>query len=57
MNDPPLFIILKISEKYNVNPVILIIEISKINKLDVDEGILEKIAQKISAKHSSNNLK
>ena len=49
--------ILKISEKYNVNPVILIIEISKINKLDVDEDILEKIAQEISTKHSSNNVK
>lgn len=39
--------IMKYSAKYNVDPVLLIIEISKVNKVDVDEKILENIAKKI----------
>lgn len=38
--------IMKFSTKYNVDPAILIIEISKIDKVDVDDEILEKIAKK-----------
>lgn len=39
--------IMKYSGKYNVNPALLIIEMSKINKVDVDEKTLENLAKKI----------
>lgn len=39
--------IMKYSGKYNVDPALLIIEISKINKIEIDEKVLEKIAKKI----------
>lgn len=39
--------IMKYSSKYNVDPITLIIEYSKINKIDVKENELDKIAQKL----------
>lgn len=39
--------IMKYSGKYNVDPALLIIEMSKINKVDVEEKTLENIAKKI----------
>ena len=39
--------IMKYSTKYNVNPALLIIEMSKINKVDVDDKALEAIAKQI----------
>lgn len=38
----------KYSVKYNVNPALLIIEMSKIDKVHVDENILSDVAQKLS---------
>ena len=35
------------STKYKINPIILIIEMCKINKVDIDINVLENIAQKI----------
>lgn len=46
--------IIKISKKYNVNPAELIIEASKISKIDVGEEILEKIAKNLSKDYSHN---
>ncbi len=40
----------KYSAKYSVHPAILITEITKINKVDVDEEVLEEIAQKLEKK-------
>jgi len=37
----------KYSAKYSINPIILIIEISKIDKVHIDEEILDKVAQRI----------
>jgi hypothetical protein len=37
----------KYSAKYSIDPAILIIEMSKIDKINVDEKILEGIARKI----------
>jgi isopropylmalate/homocitrate/citramalate synthase len=37
----------KYSAKYNVDPEILIIEMCKIDKVNVDEEVLEKIAQRV----------
>ena len=45
--------ILQYAAKYNVEPSILIIEMAKINRVDIDEKILEKIAQK---NHSTKNV-
>lgn len=39
--------IMKYSTKYNVNPINLIIEYSKVNKVEMDINELEKIAQKL----------
>jgi len=39
--------IMKYSSKYNVDPITLIIEYSKINKIDVKENELDEIAQKL----------
>lgn len=37
----------KYAAKYNINPALLIIEITKINKIDVDEEVLDKVARQI----------
>ena len=37
----------KYAAKYNINPAVLIIEITKINKIDVDEKVLDKVARRI----------
>ena len=39
--------ILKFSNKYNVDPTTLIIEVSKVNKVEIDENELEKIAKQL----------
>lgn len=39
--------IMRYSSKYNIDPAILIIEMTKIDKVDLDEKILNKVAQKI----------
>ena len=43
-------LIQKYSAKYKVNPLILIMEMCKINKVHVDEKILDGVAQNIKAK-------
>lgn len=42
----------KYSAKYNVNPAILIIELCKIDKINVNEEILDSIAQQIKTNES-----
>ena len=37
----------KYSGKYSINPLLLIIEVTKIDKVNIDEKILDKIAQEI----------
>jgi len=37
----------KYSAKYSVNPALLILEIARIDKVDIDEKILEKIAKRL----------
>jgi 4-hydroxy-2-oxovalerate aldolase len=39
--------ILKYSAKYSVNPALLIIEISKVDKVNVNERVLEEVAQRL----------
>jgi 4-hydroxy-2-oxovalerate aldolase len=46
--------IIKISDKYDVNPAELMIQISKINKIDVKEDILENIAKNLPKDYSNN---
>jgi 4-hydroxy 2-oxovalerate aldolase/long-chain acyl-CoA synthetase len=40
----------KYSAKYHINPAILIIEMCKVDKVHVDEEVLDKIAQRIKSK-------
>ena len=40
--------IMKYSTKYNIDPTTLIIEYSKIDKVEIDENQLDKIAQKLN---------
>ncbi|ABX12040.1 4-hydroxy-2-oxovalerate aldolase [Nitrosopumilus maritimus] len=42
--------IMKYSSKFKVDPLLLIIEYSKINKIDIDEKKLEQIAKKLKRK-------
>ncbi len=43
-------LIQKYSAKYKINPLLLIIEMCKVDKVHVDEKILDSVAQKIKAK-------
>ena len=42
----------KYSAKYSVNPVVLISEVSKIDKVDVNDEMLDRIAQKIDKENN-----
>ncbi len=42
----------KYCEKYNINPLLLIIENCKFNKIDIDEELLDELARKIKLQKS-----
>ncbi len=46
-------LIQKYSSKYNVDPAVLIIEMSKIDKVKVEEGVLEGVARSIKDTHGA----